>query len=132
MKTTAVIEKDTEGFGVFTPDLKTTIVGEGRSVEEAKADFLNTYKELLSYYTESGDAVPEELKDLEFEYKYDISSVFNEFDFINISKFAKWTGIEPSLLRHYKLGDTYISAAQAKKIEKGLHRAARRMMQVLL
>lgn len=132
MKTIALIEKDKNGYGIFTPDLNATIIGEGASVEEAKADLQNSYREILASYTENGEAVPEELVDLEFVYKYDIASLFNEFNFINVSKFAEWIGISPSLMRHYKSGDTYISEVQAAKIESGLHQVAERLLQVVL
>lgn len=132
MKTIALIEKDDNGFGIFTPDLASTIIGEGKSVEEAKADFINSYKEVLESYIENGEAVPEELIDLEFSFKYDVASVFNEFPFINATKLAEYLGISPGLMRHYKAGDTYISEAQAKRIETGLHEFAERLLQVAL
>lgn len=132
MKTIALIEKDDNGFGIFTPDLASTIIGEGKSVEEAKADFINSYKEVLESYIENGEAVPEELIDLEFSFKYDVASVFNEFPFINATKLAEYLGISPGLMRHYKAGDTYISEAQAKRIETGLHEFAERLLQVVL
>lgn len=132
MKTTVLIEKDENGFGLFTPDLTSTIIGEGKSVEEAKADFMNSYKEVLDSYIENGEAVPEELIDLEFSFKYDVASVFNEFPFINATKLAEYLGISPGLMRHYKAGDTYISDAQAKRIEAGLHDFAERLLLVAL
>lgn len=131
MKTTALIEKDDYGYGIFTPELKTTIIGEGKSVTEAKEDFFNSYKEVLECCEEAGD-VPDELVGLEFEFKYDISSLFNEFPFINATKFAQYIGISPSLMRHYKVGDTYISEAQAKKIESGLRQCAEKLLAVNL
>ncbi|MBR1959210.1 MAG: pilus assembly protein HicB [Bacteroidales bacterium] len=132
MRTIALIEKDENGFGIFTPDLESTIIGEGKSVEEAKADFMNSYKEVIDSYIENGEAVPEELIDLEFSFKYDVASVFNEFPFINATKLAEYLGISPGLMRHYKAGDTYISEAQAKRIETGLHEFAERLLQVAL
>ena len=90
------------------------------SVEAAKADFLTAYKEVIDSYTDSGEAVPDELKDLTFEYKYDVSAFFNQFDCINASKFAALAGISPSLMRHYKLGDQYISEKQLEKIESAI------------
>lgn len=132
MRTIALIEKDENGFGIFTPDLESTIIGEGKSVEEAKADFMNSYKEVIDSYIENGEAVPEELINLEFSFKYDVASVFNEFPFINATKLAEYLGISPGLMRHYKAGDTYISEAQAKRIETGLHEFAERLLQVAL
>ena len=42
MKTIAVIEKGKDGsFGIFTPELEHSIMGEGKSVAEARADFEN-------------------------------------------------------------------------------------------
>lgn len=130
MRTTALIEKDENGYGVFTPNLKSTIIGEGNSVEEAKKDFLNSYREVLESY--EGEEIPEELVGLEFDFKYDIASLFNEFSFINVTKFAQYIGISPGLMRHYKAGDTYISETQAKKIETGLHQCAERLLAVSL
>lgn len=133
MKTIVIIEKGIDGsYSVYPDKLEVNILGEGCSVEEARLDFINSYNEILSYYTEAGKEIPKCLKNLEFEYKYDISSLFNEFYFINASKFAEWLGISPSLMRHYKSGDTYISANQAKKIEEGLHKVAARLLSVTL
>ena len=133
MKTVIIIEKGADGtYSVYPDNLETVIVGEGNTVEEAKADFMNSYTEILEYYKDTGKDIPESLYDAEFEFKYDVSSLFNEFYFINVSKFAEWIGISPSLMRHYKSGDTYISDSQAKKIEDGLHRIAARLMSVTL
>ena len=49
MKTIALIEKGKDGnFGIFTPDLQHTIIGEGRTVAEAKTDFENSVKEMVA------------------------------------------------------------------------------------
>lgn len=120
MKTTALIERGANGlFGVYTPDLESTIIGEGSSVAEAKEDFLNSYAEVLSCF--GPDRIPKELNSLEFEYKYDIASFFDYFDWINVSAFARHAGINPTLMHQYKNKDTYISARQMKKIEDALH-----------
>jgi len=133
MKTTALIEKGKDGtFGLFTPDLKSTIIGEGITVAEAKADFLNSVNELMLYYKETGRQIPEELLDIEFEFKYDIASLFNYYSFINVSQFAKATGINPSLLRQYKTGHQYISENQVKKIEIALHKIAKEFAEIKL
>lgn len=131
-RATVIIEKDENGFSAFIDGIDSTIIGEGVSVAEAKADLDNSYKEVLASYLENGEAVPEELQDLSFDYKYDISALFNAFDFINVSKFAQRIGVSPSLMRHYKGGDTYISDNQAKRIESGLHQLARELLSVTL
>ena len=131
-KITVIIEKDKNGFGAFTASTKSTILGEGKKVEEAKADLMNSFNEVLETYTQIGQEIPEELKDPEFEYTYDISALFDAFRFLNVSRFAESIGLSPSLMRHYKRGDTYISTTQAKRIESGLHRVARELLMVNL
>jgi predicted RNase H-like HicB family nuclease len=70
MKTTALIEKGKDGtFGVYTPDLQHTIIGEGKTVADAKSDFENSIKEVFASYTETGKKIPIELQGVEFEYK---------------------------------------------------------------
>ena len=59
MKTIALIEKGTDGtYGVFTPNLQSTIIGEGTSVAEAKSDFLQTYDDIKAAFAEAGEDIP--------------------------------------------------------------------------
>jgi len=133
MKTIALIEKGKDGtFGIFTPYLKSTIIGEGNTVAEAKADFLNSVNELMLYYKETSKQIPEELIDIEFEFKFDIASLFNYYNFINVSQFAKSAGINPSLMRQYKTGHQYISENQVLKIETALHKIAKEFAEIKL
>jgi len=122
MITTALIEKGKDGtFGIFTPDINSTIIGEGKTVEEAKADFENSLKEIIQFYKEDKKELPDELKDIQFVYKYDIASMFDYYNWINVSQFAKKAGINASLMRQYRAGKTYISENQISKIENTLH-----------
>ncbi|MDR0798583.1 MAG: type II toxin-antitoxin system HicB family antitoxin [Dysgonamonadaceae bacterium] len=76
MVATALIEKGKDGtFGIFTSDINSTIIGEGNTVAEAKADFENSVREIIRFYEEDGRLLPDELKDVQFVYKYDIASV---------------------------------------------------------
>jgi len=122
MTTTALIEKGADGsFGIFTPDISHTIVGDGNTVDEAKADFENSVKEMIASYTETGREVPDELKDIQFVFKYDIASMFEYYSWINVTQFAKKAGMNPSLMRQYSTGKAYISESQLSKIENTLH-----------
>jgi predicted RNase H-like HicB family nuclease len=122
MITTALIERGRDGtFGIFTPDIDHTIIGDGDTVEEAKADFENSVQEMILSYTENGRKIPDELKDVHFVYKYDIASMFDYYNWINVSKFARKAGVNPSLMRQYRMGKTYISENQISKIESTLH-----------
>jgi predicted RNase H-like HicB family nuclease len=133
MKTIALIEKGKDGtFGIFTPDLQHTIIGQGETVMEAKADFGNSVKEVLASYTEIGKQLPVELQALEFEFRFDVASLFDFYKFINVSKFAEEAGINASLMRQYKSGNQYISENQVLKIEAALHKIAREFAEIRL
>jgi len=132
MKTTALIERGKDGsFGIYTPEINHTIIGDGASVAEAKGDFENSVKEMYASYTEQERSIPKELKKLEFVYKYDLASFFDYYSFINVSKFAKVVKINPSLMRQYKSGQ-YISEAQMAKIEAAIHSIGNELASVRL
>jgi hypothetical protein len=62
-----------------------------------------------------------------FDIRYDVFALFQQFDFLNISKLAKHADIHPGLLRQYASGVKHPSLNQAKKIEDTLHRLANEM-----
>ena len=122
MTTTALIEKGEDGtYSIYTPDISSVIIGSGATVEEAKSDFENSVIEVIQFYKDEGKGLPDELKGIQFVYKYDIASLFNYYDWINVSQFAKRAGVNPSLMRQYRMGKTYISESQKGKIESTLH-----------
>jgi predicted RNase H-like HicB family nuclease len=76
MKTIALIEKGKDGtYCICTPNIQSCIIGIGNTVEEAKSDFENSVREVFEAYEENNDKLPDELIDITFEYKYDISSL---------------------------------------------------------
>lgn len=56
------------------------------------------------------------------DYKFDLSSLFEYYKMINVSAFARFVGINDTLMRQYRKGNTYISDAQLRKIEDGIHK----------
>ena len=132
MKTTkAIIEKGNDGtYGIYPPDIKNVFWGDGNTVLEAKQDFLNSYQEMLDSYTEDNKPIPEELQDLQFEYQYDVSAIFNDNPYLNISSTAKQIGINPSLMRQYASGKQYISKAQVQKIQNGIRAIGRKLAKI--
>ena len=132
MKTTALIEKGKDGrYTIYTPDLQSTIIGTGDTVSEAKADFENTMKEVLETYEETGEAIPEELINTIFEFKYDLPSFLNCYNYLNMTKLADKAGINPSLMRQYKRGQ-YVSEKQASKIQDAVHKIGRERLAMRL
>lgn len=117
------IEKQNDGtYIAYNVDCdKFTAIGSGDSIEEAKSDFFNSIEEMKDVYQENGDVVPAELLEAPI-FKFDLSSFFEYYSFINVSAFAKMIGINSSLMRQYKKGDTYISGAQLEKIQAFVNR----------
>lgn len=67
---------------------------------------------------------------IEFEHFYDVYALFDQFDWLKISKVAEHAGINAGLLRQYASQVKFPSAVQAKKIENTLHHLAEQMMKV--
>ena len=82
------------------------IDGYGASVAEAKA------------VEECRQAYPQDdrYNNLVFEYKYDLRSFFNYFNFLNVSEIAKRAGINPSLMRQYTSGVKNAGESTYKKL----------------
>jgi len=132
MKTTALIEKGEDGtYGIFTPDLESTIAGEGNTVTEAKVDFENSVKEVIQYFEESGKQIPYELQNVEFEYKFDVASFLEHYSkVLSLAGLERLTGVNQGQLSHYVTGLRKPSRKTIVKIEKSLHDFAAEISQV--
>ncbi|GAB2840046.1 hypothetical protein GCM10027043_49200 [Ferruginibacter profundus] len=71
-----------------------------------------------------------QLEEVKFEYAYDLTVFFEEFNFLNQSKIAELSGINASLLRQYASGVKNPSEAQAKKIQTTIRGLALRLKNV--
>ena len=71
-----------------------------------------------------------QVEDVKFEYAYDLTVFFEEFNFLNQSKIAELSGINASLLRQYASGVKNPSDAQAKKIQAAVRALAMRLKNV--
>ena len=98
------------------------LVDSGKSISELEEKI----KMLLHDFEELR---PEEV---EFEHSYDVYALFEQFDFLKISKVAEYAGINASLLRQYASQVKFPSLAQAKKIERTIHHLAKQMMEASL
>lgn len=131
-KITALIEMGKDGtFTIFTPETKSTVFGDGNTVAEAKADFENSVKEFIDVYEETGRKDPDDLRNTTFVYKYDMPSFLNYYDYLNMTKLANMSGINPSLMRQYKRGQ-YISEKQVSKIQTAIHKIGKELLEVRL
>ena len=119
----ALIERGDDGiFGIFTPDLESTIVGAGKTVAEAKQDFANSVNEVSAFFKETGNQT---LIDIEFEYKFDVPSFLQYYsNILSLAGLGRLTGINQGQLSHYVTGRRKPSSKTVEKIEKSLHNFA--------
>ncbi len=117
------IEKQSDGSYIAynTTGEKVQLIGTGDTVQEAKEDFFNTIEEVKESYIDLGDEMPPCL-DEDIEFRFDISSLFEYYSIFNVSALGRYLGINESLMRQYRKGDTPISDKQLEKIEAGIHR----------
>lgn len=117
------IEKQSDGSYIAynTTGEKVQLIGTGDTVKEAKEDFFNTIEEVKENYTDLGDEMPACLSE-DIEFRFDLSSLFEYYSMLNVSALGRYLGINDSLMRQYRKGDTPISDKQLEKIEEGIHR----------
>jgi len=129
MKFVAVVEKGQDGrFSIYVDHIKGHgLYGSGASVSEAKADMIIALNEIIEMYKEQGKELPKDLQNPDFNYKYDIASIFDYFDWINVSSIARKAGINESLMRQYKSGLAFASEKQCFKIQNTLNQLAREL-----
>lgn len=126
MKITALVERNSNDYYAITveePVVGCHFGGYGYSVAEAKNDFLESIREMLELAAEEGKTVPD-ADDIEVEYIYDLPSFFNDFDWINVTAFAKLAGINESRMRAYKSGLAKASEKTLKKISDAVRTIA--------
>ena len=105
-----IIEKADVGYFARTLIEDNLIVEQGTSVEE----LAQLMKRLIKEF--------HQIDDIQFKIMYDLSALFENFNYLNISAVADLAGVNSSLLRQYVSGVKYPSSRQVKKIEDALHR----------
>ena len=120
MKIKAIVEKGKDGmYSVYSDDHlgNSYFGGYGDSVVKAKDDFMLSISEALEEQRAEGKATLSS-EDIVVEFHYDIPSFFNFFDFINVSKFAEYAGINESKMRAYKSGLAFPGEKTTAKISR--------------
>lgn len=127
MKTKVIIERTTDGaYSLYMDrdDLKVGLYGYGSTVAEAKADFMEAYSEAQELY-------PDKMKDLDFEFIYDIASFLQTMvSKISLAGLQTITGVNQKQLGHYMSGHRKPSATTVAKIENGVKRFAEELSQI--
>lgn len=100
--------------------VKAGILGLGSSAKAAITDMLDGWKETAEALKDEGKVAPE----LNIEYKFDVGSLFNYYDFINAAGVSREIGISPSLMRQYATGKRKPSEDRKQQIINGVHSLA--------
>lgn len=115
-----IVEKATEGFTAYVPDLP-GCVSFGNNLEEVKNNIKEAIQFQIEGMKEDGEPIPLKLQgDFNIELKLDVAQVFNLYQSINASGFAKRIGMNKSLLIQYVNGIKKPSERQAKRILEGI------------
>ena len=120
MRIVAIIEKGPDGFFSVQSERKVGryyFGGYGDNVKAAKLDFLESVRESLAGAAKEGAEVPDKI---DVTFRYDIPSFFNCFDYLHVSKFAEYAGINESRMRAYKSGLAYPGEKTMRKIRKAI------------
>jgi hypothetical protein len=70
--------------------------------------------------------------EIEYDYQYDLTALFETYPELNISKVAERAGINPGLMRQYKSAVKHPSETQARKIQMAIHSLAEDLLKVHL
>ena len=129
-KINVVIERGIDGsFSAYIADdnCEFGCIGEGKSVEETKADFMKAVGEMQEVYAEEGSKFP----DVEFDFIYDMASFLNYYAYaFSLAGLARITGVNQGQLSHYVTGRRRPSKSTVEKIEQSLHDFANEIGQV--
>lgn len=121
MKVSIEKQSDDTYVAYNTTGEKVQLIGTGNTVKEAKDDFFNSLEEVKETYADIGNDIPACLAE-DLDFRFDISSLFEYYSMFNVSALGRYLGINDSLMRQYRKGDTPISDKQLEKIEAGIHR----------
>lgn len=129
-KINVVIERGIDGsFSAYIADdnCEFGCIGEGKSVEETKADFMKAVGEMQEVYAEEGSKFP----DVKFDFIYDMASFLNYYAYaFSLAGLARITGVNQGQLSHYVTGRRRPSKSTVEKIEQSLHDFAKEIGQV--
>ncbi len=132
MKVKAIIETGKNlNFDIYTDDdsLGFMLLGQGDTIEAAKADLQKSKREMKAAYAETGEHF--DFDSLEFEYVFDTVS-FLKYSPFTLTGLSKATGINCKQLSHYVTGYRKPSARTIQRIQMGVTRFAKTFSHAVL
>lgn len=130
MKAEVIIERGPDGtYSAYigSDNVPFGLIGDGKTVQETMADFINSADEMKEYYKEQGKEFPE----IEWKFKYDVASFLQYYAFaFTLAGLERITGVSQGQLSHYINGVRKPSPRTVQKIETRLHDFAKEIGQV--
>jgi predicted RNase H-like HicB family nuclease len=130
MKLEVIIERGSDGtYGAYieSDNAPFGLLGDGKTVQEAKNDFINSYEEMREFYKEANKKFTE----CEFEFKYDMASFLAYYkNIITLSGLERITGISQGQLSHYVTGVKKPSKKTIEKMQYNIHEFGQELHQV--
>lgn len=129
----AYIAREKDGtYSIFVDDkapINYGLVGEGRTVAEAIANWNDTYKAMKQSYAD--DNMP--FVEAQFSFVYDVASFLAYYGgLLSFKGLANLTGISAAQLSQYATGYRNPSPKTTAKIQEGLHSLAKDLSQIAL
>ena len=118
-KVKVFIEKSEYGFSAYMDDtpLNYSCLGEGKTVDDAIADFRKAYEEMKTFHERKG--IP--FEEVECEFFYDTASFIEEFSkAFSLAGLERITGVSQTQLGHYLHGRRKPSKKTIDKIQRGV------------
>lgn len=120
----AIVErgKGKGNFTCFTPETVENcgFGGGGSSARDVMADTYQSLQEVREMKAEEGVTLPE----IEFDFRFDVGSFFDYYP-IDITAFAKYIGMNASVLRQYVTGHRNPKEGAIKRIREGIDKLSR-------
>lgn len=107
----------------------------GRTIidNDLLTDYADTKEELKNkIHNLAVDFHGQEYQQVRFEVEYDLEGFFDEFKELKTAEIAHVTGLDPTLVHQYALGEKTATAVQAQKIEDAVHNLGKRLQAVRL
>lgn len=121
MKVLVIVEKVSDGnYGCFMANgggLSFGLTGAGKTAREAIESLYEARDLERECFAEEGKEFPE----IEFSFKFDVGSLFDYYP-LNVTSFAKYIGMNASLLRQYASGAKVPQARSLQKIREGIQK----------
>lgn len=130
MEIQAFIEVGNDGFfSIYLGDNKLDfgLIGTGKTVAEAKEDFMISIDEMREMYKEENRAFP----NFSVVFKYDTASFLQYYNkFLSLAGLQRLTGVSQGQLSHYLNGHRNPSPKTAKKIQTKIHEFGKELQQL--